>query len=198
MEKLVSYLKKHGGYARMKELRAASFQTREIASLMEKGVIEKVKPGLYRLANVGAAGVHVGLSDVCRAMPEGVICLLSALDYYGLTTFNPSEIYVAIPHAAKPPEIGYPPVKVFYFRDRFYAPGIEEVSTPLGHIRIYNMEKTICDIFRYRKKLGEDLAIEGLKNYLKRKDANIARLREYATMSHVKTVLFPYIKAILG
>ena len=150
MEKLVSYIKKHGGYARMKDLRAASFQTREIASLVKKGLIEKVKPGLYRL-----------------------------------------------PHAAKAPGIEYPPVKVFYFRDRFYVPGIEQVQTPLGLIKIYNMEKTICDMFRYRKKLGEDLAIEGLKNYLKRKDANINRLREYAKICHVKTVLFPYLKAML-
>ena len=197
MEKLVSYIKKHGGYARMKDLRAASFQTREIASLVKKGLIEKVKPGLYRLADIGASGANIGFTDVCRAMPEGVICLLSALDYYGLTTFNPSEVYVAIPHAAKAPGIEYPPVKVFYFRDRFYVPGIEQVQTPLGLIKIYNMEKTICDMFRYRKKLGEDLAIEGLKNYLKRKDANINRLREYAKICHVKTVLFPYLKAML-
>ena len=153
MEKLVSYIKKHGGYARMKDLRAASFQTREIASLVKKGLIEKVKPGLYRLADIGASGANIGFTDVCRAMPEGVICLLSALDYYGLTTFNPSEGYVAIPHAAKAPGIEYPPVKVFYFRDRFYVPGIEQVQTPLGLIKIYNMEKNSLHSLLRQKRI---------------------------------------------
>ena len=72
--------------------------------------------------------ISVGIMDVCRAIPEGVICLASALEFYGLTTFNPSEIYVAIPNAAKKPKIEYPPVKIFYFRDRFYLAGIEKIK----------------------------------------------------------------------
>lgn len=79
----------------MKELRAACFQTFEISALVSQGRIERVKPGLYRLAEDGTSGEHAGLVEVCRAVPIGVICLLSALDYHGLTTFNPSEIYVA-------------------------------------------------------------------------------------------------------
>ena len=68
-------------------------------------------------------------------MPRGVICLLSALEYYELTTFNPSEVYVAIPHADKPPKIAYPPVKAFFFRARFYTPGIVNVRTKQGNLQ---------------------------------------------------------------
>ncbi|MFA4919285.1 MAG: type IV toxin-antitoxin system AbiEi family antitoxin domain-containing protein [Thermodesulfovibrionales bacterium] len=209
MEKIIKYFRRHSGYARMKELKKASFQTRDIAHLLQEGIIVKVKPGLYRLANfidialpaitINATGytISVGIMDVCRAIPEGVICLASALELYGLTTFNPSEIYVAIPNASKKPKIEYPPVKIFYFRDRFYRTGIEKIMAGDVTVNIYNMEKTICDVFRYRNKIGEDIALEGLKNYMLRKDASINKLREYAEICRVKTIMMPYLKALI-
>lgn len=197
MDSITDYLTSTGGYARMKELRAAGFQSREISALVAQGRIERVKPGLYRLAGYGESGEHASLAEVCRAMPDGVICLVSALDFHGLTTFNPSEVYVAIPHGAKPPRLFYPPIKPFFFRERFYTPGIEQIQTPTGEIRVYGREKTICDMFRYRRKLGEDLAMEALKQYLKLKDANSARLLEYAAVCQARTVMMPYLKALV-
>ncbi len=198
MDSITKYLKACGGYARMKELRAAGFQPREISALLAQGRIERIKPGLYRLAGDGEEGEYAGLVEVCRAVPDGVICLLSALDYHGLTTFNPSEVYVAIPHGAKPPRVFYPPIKPFFFRERFYTPAIEHVHTPAGEIRVYGKEKTICDMFRYRRKLGEDLAMEALKQYLKLKDANTTRLLEYAAICQARTVMMPYLKALVA
>lgn len=209
MKNIVTYFKKHGGYAPMKELKAASFQTRDIARLLKEGVIIKVKPGLYRLANVGdlvvslprikgsGSTISQEIIDVCKALPDGVICLASALALYDLTTFNPSEIYVAIPNAAKVPKIDFPPLRVFYFRERFYKPGIERIEVPNCTVKIYNKEKTICDMFRYRNKYGEDLALEGLKIYLSRKEANVNKLRKYAEVCQVKTVMMPYLKALV-
>ena len=196
-KKITEYIKSSGGYARMKELRTAGFQTREISALVTRGHIERVKTGFYRLAEYEAKGEHAGLVEACRAIPGGIICLLSALDFYGLTTFNPSEVYVAIPHEAKPPRLFYPPIKPFFFRERFYTLGIESVRIPAGEIKIYGKEKTICDMFRYRRKLGEDLALEALKQYLKLKDANTARLLEYAVACQAKTVMMPYLKALV-
>jgi predicted transcriptional regulator of viral defense system len=207
-KKIITFLKAHGGYARMKDLKAASFQTRDISRMVKENVIVKVKPGLYRLADVGRipalkakrAGslISQGIIDVSRAIPDGVICLVSALELYGLTTFNPSDIYVAIPNSGKMPKIDYPPVKVFYFRDRFYKPGIEPINTGSMTVKVYGREKTICDMFRYRNKLGEDLALEGLRNYLSRKDADIAKLGEYANICRVKSILMPYLKALVA
>jgi predicted transcriptional regulator of viral defense system len=197
MDSITEYLTSSGGYARMKDLRAAGFQSRDISALVAQGLVERVKPGLYRLAGYGESGEHAGLVEVCRTVPDGVICLLSALDYHGLTTFNPSEVYVAIPHGAKPPRIFYPPIKPFFFRERFYTPAIEHIRTPAGAIRVYGREKTICDMFRYRRKLGEDLAMEALKQYLKLKDASTARLLEYAAICQARTVMMPYLKALV-
>jgi predicted transcriptional regulator of viral defense system len=210
MEKIITYFRRHGGYALMKELKAVPFQTRDIARLLREGTIIKVKPGLYRLTNIGGkivlhppkmkrsgSTISQEIIDLCKALPDGVICLASALAFYDLTTFNPSEIYVAIPNSAKAPKIDFPPLRVFYFRERFYKPGIERIEVPNCTIKIYNKEKTICDMFRYRNKYGEDLALEGLKNYLSRKDADINKLRKYADICQVKTVMMPYLKALV-
>ena len=199
MDRIIKYLKKNGGYARMKDFRAESFHPRDVARLLENGTIEKVKPGLYKLPDIKtSAGNDMSLVDACHAVPQGVICLVSAISFYELITFNPSEIFVAIPHAWKPHRIKYPPIRFFYFRDRFHKPGMIRLYTKGGSIRIYSKEKTICDMFRYRNKLGIDLALEGLRNYLKLKDANIRKLREYAEICQVKTVMLPYVKAIVG
>ena len=182
----------------MKELKLAGFHPRKIKQILEQGKIEKIKPGLYRLSGMyGIGEFSQSFIDVCTSMKKGVICLISALEFHQLSTINPSQVYVALPNSDKQNNINYPPLKVFYFRKRFYELGIEVKITKAGTFKIYNAEKTICDMFRYRNKLGEDLAMEGLKNYLNRKDANVAKLREYAIKCQVKTVMLPYLKAMV-
>ena len=199
MDALIRYLKDKGGFATMKELRAASFQTRDIARLVRDKQIEKVKPGLYKLSEiVVSSDINPSLVEISHAVPKGVIALISALAHFELTTFVPSEIYVAIPQSAKPPKIPYPPVRFFYYPERFYNAGIEKIKTPAGIVRMYGMEKTICDVFRYRNKIGENLALEALRNYLRRKDSNIKRLSDFAVVCGVKTVMFPFMKAMVS
>jgi len=183
----------------MNELRAASFQTRDIAKLVEEGKIEKVKSGLYKLPQIDmSTDINASLVEVSHAVPKGVIALASALAHYSLTTFVPSEIYVAIPLSDKPPKIEFPPIRFFYYPKQFYGAGIEEIKTSAGTVRMYNKEKTICDMFRYRNKIGENLALEALRNYLRRKDSNIKKLNEFAIVCRVKTVMLPYIKAMVS
>jgi len=197
-EKIISIFRRYGGFARSKELKQASVHTRDIARLVSEGVLEKIKPGLYRMADLPQTnGVPQSFIDVCQAVPKGVICLLSALDFYDLTTFNPSEVYLALRHSAKLPKIEYPPIRKYFFRDRFYFCGIEEIKTAHGVVRIYNQEKSICDMFRYRNRLGEDIALESLKIYLKRKESNINKLMEYAVQCQVNTVMQAYVKAMI-
>lgn len=196
MADLIEYFKLNNGYARMKDIKASSFQTSQVKKLLEQGIIEKIKAGLYKLSEIDT-NINESFIDVSISVPKGVICLISALDYYSLTTFNPSEIYLAVPNSFKPPSIIYPPVKFFYFVDRFYNIGIEEIKTKQGIIKIYNKEKTICDMFRYRYKLGEDLAIEALKKYLRTKNFNIHELLKYAELCRIKSIIIPYIKALV-
>jgi predicted transcriptional regulator of viral defense system len=182
----------------MIELKNAHIHTRTIAKAVKDRIIEKVKPGLYKLVNF-SWDEHGSFADVCNANKKAVICLVSAADYFEFTTFNPSEIFVAVPNNTDKFVLKYPPIKVYYFGDNYYQPGIECIETKSGTIRIYNKEKTIGDLFRYINKIGEDIAVESLKEYLKnRKERSIPKLLEYAEICGVKKKLEPMLKAILS
>jgi predicted transcriptional regulator of viral defense system len=198
MEKMIKIFAKNNGYARMMELRTSGIQTRDIAKAIENGIIEKIKPGLYKLVNY-EHDEHESFVEICHANKRAVICMLSAASYYELTTFNPSEIYVAVPNNTDKFVLRYPPIKVYYFADSYYSPGIETLKTKSGIVRIYNKEKTIGDLFRYINKIGEDVAVESLKTYLQnRKERNIPKLIEYAEICGVKKKIEPMVKAILS
>lgn len=198
MDKIIEIFKKNRGYSRMIELKKARIHTRSIAQAVKEGKIEKVKPGLYKLVDY-PWDEHGSFADVCNSNKKAVICLLSAASYYELTTFNPSEVYVAVPNNTDKFALQYPPIRVFYFADSYYEPGIETLQTKSGIVRIYNKEKTIGDLFRYINKLGEDVAVESLKEYLKnRKKMNISKLLEYSKICGVKKKMEPMIKAILS
>ena len=196
MSEIIRFFENHHGYARMKDLKEYGIHTRKIKKLLKEGTIEKVKPGLYRLSSLSGVKT-ISLVDTCRAVPKGIICLISALDYYGFTTFSPWEVHVAIPHDHKKISVEYPPVRFFHFRESTYSLGIETINTKFGPIRIYNREKTICDIFRFRKKLGEDLAIEALKEYLIWSKNNTAKLRKYAKATRMEKIMSPFIKGMM-
>lgn len=193
---VIQYFKKNYGYAYLKDLKKEGVHTDTVRRLLKDGIIEKVKPGVYKLADLPILS-HQGMIDLCMAMPKAVVCLHSALSYYDLTTTLPSLVMVAIPRDSKPVKITYPPVDVFYFSIKNHQIGIDEIKGESGKFRIYNVEKTIIDCFRYRKKLGENTALEGLKNYLKRKNYNIHKLLEYAKIGRMTTVIKPYIEALL-
>jgi predicted transcriptional regulator of viral defense system len=198
MEKLIKLFERNKGYARMSELKKAGIHTRNIAKAANEGIIEKIKPGLYKLVEYpwDELGSFI---DVCSSNNKAVICLLSAASYYELTTFNPSEVYVAVPNNTDKFAIKYPPIHVYYFADSYYAPGINTIKTKSGNIRIYNREKTIGDLFRYMNKLGEDIAVESLKEYLKSsKGRSIPKLLEFSDICGVKKKIEPMIKAILS
>jgi predicted transcriptional regulator of viral defense system len=197
MDKLQKIFDEQKGFARMQQLRNNGIQTRVIARAVEDGVIEKIKPGLYKLVNY-QWDEHESFADVCNSNNKAIICLTSAASYYELTTFNPSYITVAVPHNTPGFKLDYPPIQVYYFPHKYYETGIDEKETKSGLIRIYNQEKTICDLFRYQNKIGDDIIIESLKNYLKQKRRDINKLIKYAESLGIKEKILPYVKAIVG
>lgn len=197
MNQVLKYLKAHKGYARMKEMKASGIHTREIQKLVDTGSIVKVKPGLYRLTDL-QTGESNGIVEVCLAMPKAVICLTSALAFHELTTIVPTAITYAIPRADKPIKLFHPPTESFYFSQVQYKAGIEHHETKAGNIRVYGIEKTICDCFRFRNKLGEDIAMEGLKSYLRRRSRDLNKLMRFAEICRVKGIITQYAKAIVG
>ena len=195
-KRIIAIFKKNKGYARSKEILTAGFHSRDIKSILKKGIIIKVKNGLYRLGNTPIIS-NQSFIDLSCAVPEGVICLLSALSYYELTTFNPTIISMAIHRKSWRSKIKYPPVEFFYFSTKQFESGINKIVINGYKVRIYCREKTICDMFRYRNKLGLDVAKEGLSEYLKHRDRNLEDLLKYAEICRVKSLLKTWINAMI-
>ncbi len=196
-DSVLAFMKKHSGYATMKEFKKAGIHTRRVKECLEKELIIKIKPGLYKLRYFHR-DEYENLIDIHTANEKAVICLTSALSYHELTTFNPLKITVAVPNNTDKFELEYPPIEVYFYRKNIYQAGIEEVDRSNGKFKVYNKPKTVCDMFHYRKKFGEDLAFEGLRNYLNSPESNLNEIKKYMKICRVKTIMKPYLKALVA
>jgi predicted transcriptional regulator of viral defense system len=197
MHAILKIMTKNKGYARLEEFKKERVHSRIIAKAISDGIINKVKPGLYKLVDY-PWDEHSSFVDICLANNLAVLCLVSASEYYGLTTYTPPIVSIALPHNSINFKINYPPVKVYYFSETQYKTGLDEIKTNSGTIKVYNQEKTVVDLFRYKNKIGEDIFIESLKNYLNNSNRDINKLIEYSTILKVSKKILPYIKAITG
>ncbi|GAB6137980.1 type IV toxin-antitoxin system AbiEi family antitoxin domain-containing protein [Halanaerobaculum tunisiense] len=196
-EKIKKIFKKNGGYARTKDIINAGIHTSYLYQLEEKNVINKIKRGLYYWDN-GRFNETEELVKVNKIIPNGVFCLISALSYYKLTTYNPWEHYVAIHRDAHKPALpDYPPIKVFYFSEKQFKTGIKEIKINNNTIKIYDLEKTVCDCIRFRNKIGMDVAKDALNEYLKRKDKNINQLLKYAEITGIQNLMQNYLEILV-
>ena len=195
-QRLLRALRSHGGWLRQREALDLGVHPRWLSRLVEEGVIERVSKGLYRLPRALETS-YESFVDASRAVPGGVVCLLSALAYYELTTSNPSEIYLAIPRATWAPKVDYPPIRFFRFSPRMMDFGVETVRTRRGSFSIYDREKTICDSLRHRSIVGQDVVIEALRAYLRSpRIRNIDRLIKTARRCRVEKRIRPYLEAL--
>jgi len=198
-KKVTKWLQSHHSYADTQDLRSLGIQSRQISALVADGILVKVRRGLYKLSDAPVYE-HSQLVEICIAQPKAVIALASALEFHGLSTYSPSEITIALPrnYSFVSFEKTNLPIKAYYFPKSYYEHGIEANKIKGGAVRVYSKEKTVCDMFRYRKTFGDDIALEGLKNYLATKKANIQLLHQYAVLCNVSTIITPYIKAMVA
>jgi len=195
-EMLERILSENGGIVTRKKLISEGISDYFIKQFEAEGVIERVKQGLFKLNKSTLENEE--LLVISAQIPKGVICLLSALSYYELTTYTPWQYFVAIPrHYSVPKTIENPPIKVIYFPPKQYNTGIEKVKVgEHSHFLIYDMEKTICDTIRYKDKYGADIMKEALKNYVRRRDKNLSKLVQYAETLQVQDI-HKYLEVIL-
>lgn len=187
----------HNGIARTKDFLNAGISHYYIQKLESQGEIVRVKQGLYRQADHNGNGTVDELLEASKLVPKGVICLLSALSFYELTTYNPWEYQIAIHREGKRPKLpAYPPIRVFYLADTQYHLGISKVEIEGTAVSMYDREKTICDMVRYREKVGIDIMKEGLRNYLHSPYKNITKLVQYADKLRIRTVLHKYLEVL--
>ncbi len=196
-KKIKEVFEKNNGYAKTKDIVKTGINKYHLYKLLEKNKIIKLKNGLYKW-NYPEKNSDEELVEVSKIVSSGVICLLSALSYYELTTTNPWQYYIAIHrdvHKPKLPE--YPPIKIFYFSQKQYETGIINREINENKIQIYDMEKTLCDCFRYRNKVGRDIVNEAFKEYVNGKYMNMDKLLKYAEKVGPYNELKKYLELLL-
>jgi len=182
------------GAARSKELIAHGISSATIHRLVAKGHLERVSRGLYRLSHA-APVENTTLVNITKCIPESVICLLSALAYHGLTTQLPHQTWIAIHPKSRHPKVDLP-LRILRFSGPSLTEGIDTHRIEGTDIRIYCAAKTVADCFKFRNKIGTDVAVEALRDYIQQQAGSIDDLWDYATICRVTTVITPYLEAI--
>jgi predicted transcriptional regulator of viral defense system len=165
----------------------------QINLLLDNGRVVKLKHGVYKWKTEN----ENEWEDLRHLVPDGVLCLFTACLHYDLSTFVSSTYHLAIPKKSKIVLPNYPPIQLYYWDTNSFNLGIVETVIQQTSIKIYDIEKTVCDIMRLRNKVGIDIAKEVLKNYLKRPDRDIAKLNEYARQLNISTVLSNFLTILL-
>lgn len=195
-DRIQRVFKSGNGYARTKDILAAGIYNIYLDKLLEDGKIEKIKRGLYRWVGMNETS-YQSIVDVSKSIPGGVICLLSALSFYNLTTAKPMEVSIAVGKKRKVVKPEYPPSKIYYFMDDVFKTGVVEQRISNISILMYDKEKTICDCIRYRNQIGIDIIKESLKEYLKNSNRNLELLMKYAEICKVNSVLKNYLEVLI-
>jgi predicted transcriptional regulator of viral defense system len=188
--------REHGGQLRMSKAIACGISRYMLYSLRDRGIIEAVTRGVYRLAELPPIS-NPDLVTVSLRFPKSVICLISALSYYGITTQIPHQVDVAIRPDSRLPSLKYPPIHAYRFSQTAYKAGIVEHEIDRVSINIYSPEKTLADCFKFRNKIGMDVVLEALKLYKSRMDFKLDELLKYACVCRVDKVMKPYLETII-
>lgn len=192
-KELDTIFKAFGGIASAKQLLEKGVAYYQINQLLKDGQLVKIKRGLYQWQELPVSE----MVEVARLVPKGVYCLYSAAAYHELTTFVSSEYHLAVPrnYIVTLPE--YPPIKLHYWMENRYKIGIQQVKVEDQMVAMYDMEKTVCDIIRYKKKVGLDTMKEVLHTYLGKKNRNLDQLGKYAGLLGIKEDVFNLVNLLV-
>jgi predicted transcriptional regulator of viral defense system len=193
-EKLVELVRrKH--VIRPRDLERARIPRNYLTRLVARGQLQKLERGLYTAESLPASE-HISLLEVSRRVPKGVICLLSALNFHGIGTQVPHEVWIAIDVKAWTPRITSPAVRIVRFSGNALHFGIQEKEVSGGKIRVYSPAKTVADCFKFRHKIGLDVALEALRDCYRQKKATMNQLWEAAKVCRVANVMRPYLESL--
>ncbi len=195
-DKIIEYFKSHGGVARFSSIRKAGFHPDMIKKNENEKKIEKIGKGLYRLVG-DTIGSHPDYVIASLQTSKGVICLLSALYFYGATNEIPRFIDIAIPAGSRANKIKYPPVKFYRFSPDTWKAGIGKHEIEGHKIKIYCLAKTVADCFKFRNRIGINVAREALKVAVAEKHIKPRDIMEYAKICRVDRIIKPILETML-
>ena len=185
-------MSQQGGYIATKDIGSRAMYD-QLLMEVERGNVVRVRTGVYALPDEMAKP----MADIGRLVPDGVVCMFTAWEHYDLTTKLPPGICVAIEKNRKVRLPDYPPIILYYWTQGVYELGVSNAVIDGYSVKIYDMEKSVCDAVKFRNKIGLDVSSEILKNYLRRSDRNLERLHDYARKMRIDTTLSNLITYLL-
>jgi predicted transcriptional regulator of viral defense system len=194
-DRALETFRQHHGLLRTAQAIRLGIAPRTLYTLRDAGVVVEVSRGLYRLADLPPLS-QPDLVTVALKVPRAVICLISALDYHDLTTQIPHAVYVALPSDAERPRLAYPPLRLFWFSGQAYSAGVEVHELDGVPVKIYGPEKTLADCFKYRNKIGMEVALEALRRCREGNRCSLERLLQFARIGRVEKLMRPYLEAL--
>jgi len=194
-ERALLRLLERQGLARPKDLEARGITRAHLSRLVGDGLVRRESRGIYVLAEHAPTAEHT-LAQVAKRVPEGVFCLLTALRLHGLTTQSPAEVWVALPEKARRPRLDYPRLRIARFTGEALTEGIEERRVEGVTLRVYSAAKTVADCFKYRNKIGLDVALEALRDAWNGKRMTSDEIWHYAKIDRVANVMRPYLESL--
>ena len=189
-------LVKENGVLRPRDLDPIGIPREHLKRLYANGYLRRVGHGLYILAN-GEIGEYQTISEACKRVPNGVICLMTALQYHGLTTQVPFEVWMAIERTAWLPKRDHTVIRFFRFSGPSFTEGIVNEKVNGVPVKIFNPAKTVADCFKYRNKIGIDIAIEALRDCIQSRKCTFDEIMNYAKICRVANVIKPYLESMI-
>lgn len=188
-------LKKYG-VLRPRDAEAAGIPREYLLRLMRRGVVERTGRGLYRIPDAPITENH-DLAQVAKRVPASTVCLISALAFHEITTQIPHEIWIALPRGSRTPSIDLHRLRVSRFTGRSLTEGREEHNIEGVSVSIYTAPKTVADCFKFRNRVGLDVALEALRECVRQRKATIAQIRRFAEICRVARVMQPYLESLV-
>lgn len=194
-EHRIQTLLRRAGTARSRELVAAGITRSELSRRVAAGQLVRVARGLYTMPGY-QGGEHGALVTVAKRAPGVLFCLLTALRIHELTTQAPFEVWIAIGNKDHPPRLDYPPLHTVRFADAALAAGVETHRVDGAEVRVTSVAKTVADCFKFRNKIGLDVALEALREARRARKATADELWRYAKINRMTNVMRPYLEAM--
>jgi len=194
-EHAVLALAKHRPLLRARDVAEHSLPTAVLSRLVNAGKLERVGRGVYSLPK-RRINEHRSLAEAALQVPQGVICLLSALRVHGIGTQAPFEVWIAIPHHWPTPRVDRPALRAVRMSSPSLSEGVERVSIDGVEVPVFNAAKTVADCFKYRNKIGLDVALEALRDGWAKRKLDMDALWRYATIDRVANVMRPYLENV--
>jgi predicted transcriptional regulator of viral defense system len=182
---------------RSKDLERRGFARSRIRAALDDEQLERVARGLYVRSGAGISENH-SLALVARRVPRAAVCLLSALRFHELTSQNPHEVWVAVGPKDRKPALEYPSIRVVRFSLRNFGLGLEEHGVEGVPVRIYSVARTVVDLFRYRNKIGLDVALEALGDGWRERRFTMKEINRIAKLCRMERVMKPYMEALIA